>query len=45
VFDIVILVHGYDQDRERKCSVLKFIEHETDRQTKRYYIQPVTFPF
>jgi len=31
VFYIVILMHGYEQDRECKCSVLKFIEHETDR--------------
>jgi len=34
VFDIVVLVYGYEQNRVCKCSVLKFIEHQTDRQTE-----------
>ena len=40
VFDIVILVHGHEQDRECKCSVLKFIEHGIDRQTDRQVLYP-----
>ena len=40
LFDTVILVHGYEQDRERKCSVLKFIAHEKDRQADRQLLYP-----
>ena len=41
VVDIVILVQGHEQDKERKCPVLKLREHEAGR----HDIHPVTFPF